>query len=90
MKESGRFLAATEDEAANTEALLKTSHAIINSAAALMMNLELLAGAEQADVVADARASIDRIVELAHSLRPLAKCSPPRIGRTNAVRKVAG
>jgi hypothetical protein len=58
------------------EAVFRACHEIIDAASALLVNLELLAGGSDPAhdyVVADARASIERIVKLARSLRPLAK-----------------
>ncbi|HEX8795223.1 MAG TPA: hypothetical protein VF765_29950 [Polyangiaceae bacterium] len=62
-------------------------HQIIDAAAALQANLEVLAGmrdpsAHSAPVIADMRASVDRIVALARALRgrptPVSRRARPR------------
>jgi hypothetical protein len=77
--ESGKFPVTADHESFVSQAVAKTTDEIIDAAAALFTNVGFLADmtdSKHKEVVVDARASIERIVRLARSLRSVAKCSP--------------
>jgi hypothetical protein len=72
--------AATEgkDDALSPEALVDACHAILDAAAALVMNVEFMtktagSSAEVQAVAADMRASVDRIAKVARALQGAAR-----------------
>src|SRR5580704_7586332 len=77
--ESGELaIEGAHDGDSPAEPLALACHEIVDAASSIIANLEILAlaaGGRQTDVVADVRASVELIVELARAIRPRATCS---------------
>jgi hypothetical protein len=80
-RKGGEALAGPERDELSPEALARACHDILNAAAALIMNVEMMAeyAPESVDgpsIAEDARVSVQRIAMVAHAIQAAARGRP--------------